>query len=523
MKSLIVVVLSLSCLAFVFGNSAPIAGDAKSALKFSGGVKAAWGSFGGNDLVHQLGAHWSFDTWFKYSQKPSGSFLPIITHFKEDSAGLLANRDQDFNLEVLPTGELCFFMGNGQFEDGFGENGYGILWIDGSKGHVDENKWYHVAVTFSGLNAAPYTPDTVNIYINGDLKGTIQWNKGVGANKGSRRLYNDNASFNIGRYNNTDGSPQTFKGEVDEIRFWSKTLNKAEIENIMHLSLTGEEDNLIAYYRCDDSGSSLTDATGNYPGNFRTYFTGEYYAYSQSGVKLDKSVTTAGVTALTITLNGYDADGDALSYYIKSLPATGKLYDVFGTSSVGNQITSGSIAAGVKLTDKRVLYIANTASQYNLYDYFDFVVKDSSSTSDSSRVFVYVSTPVVCNHYDYCGTCNGNGSTCNGAGCDGLGGMYDECGVCAGDGMSCTCVSDHYRNYNITELDRILVHYNIQLTLEMISQLQLTLTETMNELYTTGPSDIDLGSAVEAVRVFNNQCLSDFIQEMGVLLDELKN
>ncbi|KPA14814.1 conserved hypothetical protein, secreted [Candidatus Magnetomorum sp. HK-1] len=50
-----------------------------------------------------------------------------------------------------------------------------------------------------------------------------------------------------------------FKGQIDEVRIWSVARTQTEISSNMNESLTGNEDNLKAYYRMDKIGSSYLD------------------------------------------------------------------------------------------------------------------------------------------------------------------------------------------------------------------------------------------------------------------------
>jgi hypothetical protein len=101
--------------------------------------------------------------------------------------------------------------------------------------------------------------------------------------------------------------------------------------------------------------------------------------------------------------------------------------------------------------------------------------------------------------------------------------VYDECGICNGDGTTCTCVENQYRSYSLVELDRILVHYNIEYTLDLISTLNSTLDETLAALYENPNSPaINLGDAVEVIQQFNDQCLKTFVSDMDGFLSDLK-
>lgn len=56
-----------------------------------------------------------------------------------------------------------------------------------------------------------------------------------------------------------------FEGFIDEIRIWNRTLSQQEIHNNMNRRLTGDEEGLVAYYRCDKQVNHgvLIDSSGN--------------------------------------------------------------------------------------------------------------------------------------------------------------------------------------------------------------------------------------------------------------------
>ncbi len=72
--------------------------------------------------------------------------------------------------------------------------------------------WYHAAGTFNGKE--------LKIYINGVLENTLQWSGKAGTSK---------LTIWIG----ADDYPNYFPGAIDEFRIYKKTLNEAEIKQVM--------------------------------------------------------------------------------------------------------------------------------------------------------------------------------------------------------------------------------------------------------------------------------------------------
>jgi len=242
--------------------------------------------------------------------------------------------------------------------------------------------------------------------------------------------------------------------------------------------------------------------------------------YAVSGAALDTWTHTANNQILVINLKATDGDGHSLYFKLTSLPTHGKLYTVVG-GLAGPEITSAEYVLPNK--GSSVVYRAfGTFS--NGYDSFTYIADDrNGGVSDDSTVHIFVEQANNCPQgYDECGVCGGNNDCL--PGCDGRPGTtYDDCGVCGGDGTSCTCIVDEYRNYTLSQLDRILVHYNIELTLSIIHDLSDTLRATLEKLYDPNPGYIDLKKAVDTVRNFNDRCLLGFSQEMEHFRDNLQH
>ena len=120
------------------------------------------------------------------------------------------------------------------------------------------NQWTHVAATYDGYY--------MKIYINGNLVGTLPVSGTV--------ILNNN-DLTIGQQ---DGTPEFYKGSVDETRIWSRALTQCEIQNNMNCQLSGDNNalasqtGLAAYYRYNtglanvNNGNrytTLSDSSGN--------------------------------------------------------------------------------------------------------------------------------------------------------------------------------------------------------------------------------------------------------------------
>ena len=122
-----------------------------------------------------------------------------------------------------------------------------------SVGTLTANTWYHVAVAFKS--------STIEIYLNGELKGTHNYT----LNSSRTGL-----AFTIG--NNDTGSPQEdFFGEIDEVRVWNTTKTQSNIQANMYTEIPTTAAGLLANYHFNqgvaggsNSGeTTLLDASGN--------------------------------------------------------------------------------------------------------------------------------------------------------------------------------------------------------------------------------------------------------------------
>ena len=111
--------------------------------------------------------------------------------------------------------------------------------------------WYHVAGTMD------YSTHTSKLYLNGALVDTKTVNSAPFSRIIPSQLSWDNA-LNPGYSNLPLG------GNMDEVRIWSEVRTPTEIATYYNQCLTGNEPNLLLYYRCNQSAGTIAqDATTN--------------------------------------------------------------------------------------------------------------------------------------------------------------------------------------------------------------------------------------------------------------------
>lgn len=106
--------------------------------------------------------------------------------------------------------------------------------------------WHHIAFTSNG---SYYN----KIYIDGNLANMISTSSPV--------IYNTKLDLGY----RTLAGQLPYSGRLDEIRIWKVAKTQTEIQNYMNTELTGNESNLILYYKMDNTNSScdIEDCTPN--------------------------------------------------------------------------------------------------------------------------------------------------------------------------------------------------------------------------------------------------------------------
>jgi hypothetical protein len=255
------------------------------------------------------------------------------------------------------------------------------FWVDNGTGFTNVTSaatttlgaWQHVAGTWDGV--------TMNIYVNGILSGTTSC---VGTSFASSL----NETW-IG--NNTAGTPESYTGDIDEIRIWNVARSQCEINDYKNCEIPTTASGLVANYHFNQGMSpainttvttltdasvsaytgtltnmGLTGATSNWtaPGGVVSGYTvsgSVGIAASNSVICMGNSTTLSVTGADTYTWSGGVTNGAAFS------PTTTASYTVVGTVTLTGctntvvstvtvnalptvSVTSGAICAGKSFT-----------------------------------------------------------------------------------------------------------------------------------------------------------------------------
>jgi hypothetical protein len=297
---------------------------------------------------------------------------------------------------------------------------------------------------------------------------------------GNRQTRTD-VPIHLGAYLNQDGDVKWWRGYMDEIRFWSGYRTAADVQSDMNVAIAPNTKNLLAYYKCD-SGAELKDETGHYDGQFVSG--AGSVTYQLSGVKLGFNVEAGKQAKVNIQLPG--VGNKPFSYVIASVPdpTVGRL------SVNGTIIFSDNVP--FTLPGNMVTFEAAAVDQGNTtFNYYG--TNADGREAGSTPVFVTI-----------------GGAACN----------PDACGVCGGNNSTCTCLQVPYKGYDVVELERILLLYEIEQTMDLLHQVQIQIQQAQDAL---GGSSGSLDTDITTVQDFNTDCLDSFETDIDSFVQELSH
>ena len=211
-----------------------------------------------------------------------------------------------------------------------GASGSGDFYVNSS---TTIGAWEHVAWT--------YQDNVVTIYKNGISQGTLN-------QTGAQLMWKY-----IGK------SVGSIYGEVDEIRFWDDKRTATEIKDNMFNELSGNESNLIAYYKMtDESGNTVSDNSSN--SNNGT-ITGASWVTSNAPIGIIISSyqnDIEGIWENTGTSDSEDSNGLKMS--VSSTLAEAN-FVIFGNNNDDSGTTSSDIS-GISKRSKREWHLDETGT-----------------------------------------------------------------------------------------------------------------------------------------------------------------
>eukprot|EP01099_Mayorella_cantabrigiensis_P001503 TRINITY_DN1663_c0_g1_i1.p1 TRINITY_DN1663_c0_g1~~TRINITY_DN1663_c0_g1_i1.p1 ORF type:complete len:476 (+),score=121.55 TRINITY_DN1663_c0_g1_i1:135-1562(+) len=426
-----------------------------------------------DSLSQALPASFSFEAWIMYPgtvakgtpTTADGIYKTIVSRYAVRPDGTYHNMYADFNFQVQKTGNINFFMGSG-----LSPNFYGVII---TPAFLPAGRWTHLAFSVHTPTGSA-NPNYATVYVDG-VAFNSTWKTG-------NRQTRTDVPIHLGAYLNQDGDVKWWRGYMDEIRFWSAYRSTDEVKASMNVAISSKTQNLLAYYKCD-SGAELKDETGNYDGQFVTG--AGSVTYQLSGVKLGFNVQVGKQGKLNIELPG--VGNKPFSYVISSVPdpTIGRL------SFNGTIIFSDNVP--FTLPGKTVTFEAAAVDQGNTTFYYYGTNADGREAGSTP---VYVSI---------------GGAACN----------PDSCGVCGGDNSTCSCLEVPYKGYDVVELERILLLYEIEQTMDLLHQVQIQLQQAQDALGSSSGANLD--TDITTVQNFNSDCLDAFETDIDSFVDQLSD
>ena len=208
------------------------------------------------------------------------------------------------------------------------------VWIGGSEQIVEssatDTDWHHIALTRSGVNATLYR-DGVSI--------------GSSTSVGSGSLSFDNCDLLIASDsdNGCNGSLDDYlDGQIDELRIWDDVRTVSEILTNMVSELTGNESNLVGYYKFNEPDTNTVAS------NFASASGASYDGTLTNMTGTEWTTSTAFASAIETFTNG-SGDGQwatASNWSSGSVPTSSTNVSI----SSGQTLTIGNSTAAAART-----------------------------------------------------------------------------------------------------------------------------------------------------------------------------
>jgi hypothetical protein len=161
------------------------------------------------------------------------------------SAWIKITTDQKYNAVFdTPSRQINLLIGTNGSDCFYGIGGSARGFSPSENFTVDT--WQHVSIRSDGNSASIFKDGNVvaeNLSVGSTFTETLSMGK------------------------NTSGGGNDFPGVMSDIRLWDVALTQTQIQDNMNKRLTGNEPDLIAYYKLDEGeGSIATDSAGNNDG-----------------------------------------------------------------------------------------------------------------------------------------------------------------------------------------------------------------------------------------------------------------
>ncbi len=218
---------------------------------------------------------------------------PVIPSSGDFTVSVWAREDVSVNdlKEMLSQGTAgnAFYMGyNGEFDN----YRLGDTWAGTTFPYHNDSNWHHYAIVKTATNTY--------FYLDGVLRESL----------GSAIANPSGTNFRIGRQ--YGGFGEYWDGNISHVLVANTAFSQAEVQNAMNLEYTGNESNVVAYYKLDENTG--TSASGTKAGSV----TGTLYngpAWERTTTKITNDVVISTDPEATAAYNWYQSTGDNLACY----------------------------------------------------------------------------------------------------------------------------------------------------------------------------------------------------------------
>ncbi|MEP2608760.1 MAG: LamG-like jellyroll fold domain-containing protein, partial [Cyclobacteriaceae bacterium] len=284
-----------------------------------------------HDPLFDLASPFTVEFWIKTSASVGTVWLEKGTNNQEWSI-------QQFNDHVYMN------FGNGGLESNIS---------------INDGKWHHVAIVYRGSTNG-------TIYIDG-----VDETNGATNTLGTPDYVTYDGAVSIG---GRVGGSFDLEGAMDEVRIWNDERTIGEIQSNQYNTLVGNEANLVAYYRFDETGGTiLPDLSANTLDGTLTNMTGT--EWTASGAMTPESPFLFNAT--DVSTSGFTANFSAPAGAIDILVDVDDAPDFASPIAMGISVgASGSAPVSVSLTSGTQYYYRAKAD-HSTNGESDYVVSNS--------------------------------------------------------------------------------------------------------------------------------------------------
>ncbi|GAB5400932.1 MAG: hypothetical protein Aureis2KO_25170 [Aureisphaera sp.] len=181
----------------------------------------------GDNYAFEITDTFSVEAWVKFD---TPGLKQIVSKL-----GIEEGTFRGWGLQITSAGRLSGYISTEFFND--------YIFITGNSDFLFDNNWHHVAMTFDGAGS-------LLLYVDGLPESFTSSGGGTVTN------IQTTSNTHIGNYAGNGTPGEFFFGNIDDVRIWDSARSATEIEDNYLTELSGNEANLIGYYKFDNSDTT---------------------------------------------------------------------------------------------------------------------------------------------------------------------------------------------------------------------------------------------------------------------------